>query len=207
VPDRGRREDRHRALVKIVEFANDLAATPARDDRIVDHVAALIEVDLGRSPAIIRQLTEYYVKTGQSAKAYGLLDRWAEAVRARAGDDSPELAKIFSFTADVKHRERDFRRALAVCTDWIEYEQSARGRWARRTADAYLKMAEIAFDYEDFSAARANLDAGVRIADYWAWSSEDDYPARVRRAAAVYRKLKDAEKAAEIERRIKEDSK
>jgi tetratricopeptide (TPR) repeat protein len=179
VPERSRSEDRQRALSKIMEFAGQLAGTPGRDDRIVEYVASLVDVDFGKSPAIVKQLAEYYVKTVQSAKAYGLLDQWADAVRARAGSDAPELAKVFAYTADVKHREKDYRRALAVCSDWIESEQSARGPWSRRAADAYLKMAEISIDYEDLSAARSYVESGLHFVVQWWWMRVAEYSDRM----------------------------
>jgi hypothetical protein len=207
VPGRSKPGERFHALVRALELADQLADTPARDDRIVDQIAAMTDMNLARSPAIIRSLAEYYVKTAQSAKAYSLLNRWAEAVRSRAGSDAPELSNIFSYTADLKHREKDFRGALAVCNDWIDSEQAARGRWARKSADAYLKMAEASLDYEDPLSANTQVEAALKIAGHWSWLDDGEYKGRVKRASAIYRRLKDAAKADALEATIADKTK
>ena len=172
-------------------FASRLAETPARDDRIVEQVEGMLDVDFARSPDIPGILANYYIKTAQSAKAYATLDRWADAVRARMGNDAPQLATVFSLLAKMKRREHDFRGALTACSDWVESERAARGRYAQNTADAYLEMAEIAMDYEDLSMARDSVAEGVRIANQWSFDDADRYGARMKRAAAIYRRLKD----------------
>lgn len=193
------RRDRPGALAEVVVFASRLADTPARDDRIVEQVEGMLDVDFGRSHDIPGLLANYYIKTAQSAKAYATLNRWADAVRARMGNDAPQLATVFSLVAEMKRREHDFRGALTACSDWVESERAARGRYAQSTADAYLEMAEIAIDYEDLSMARESVAEGVRIANHWSFEDADRYGTRMKRAAAIYRRLKDDDRADELE--------
>ena len=63
-------------------------------------------------------------------------------------------------------------------------------------------MAEISIDYEDLSAARSYVESGLHIVDHWSWMRDAEYSDRMKRAAMIYRHLKDAEKASDLDRLV-----